>query len=171
MYKMAPIVIICYFTWHLAGLHQQLPKLWHDPLLCHFITFFGLYAVSYQVSDIYAQVSFINFRPLSSGTPLHTSTLQTLHFTDVLATAAQGFCSLGNIIDLQYMWVFPDVVAVWVSRGCTNGNCVVLTDNTSFVKQAWQMSIGTFVSHNKHLAEGETIFLTLPNCIEARFLH
>lgn len=86
-------------------------------------------SVSYQVSDIYAQVSFINFRPLSSGTPLHTSTLQTLHFTDVLAMAAQGFCSLGNIIDLQYMWVFPDVVAVWVSRGCTNGNCVVLTDN------------------------------------------
>lgn len=36
----------------------------------------------------------INFRLPSPGTQLHTSTLQTLHFTDVLAMAAQGFCSL-----------------------------------------------------------------------------
>lgn len=131
---MVPVVIICYFTWRHAGLHQQLADLWHGPLLCHFITFFALYSVSNQVSEV--QVSFINFRLLSSGTPLHTCTLQTLHFTDVLAMAAQGFCTLGNITDLQYMRVFPDVVAVRVSGGCTDGNFVVLTDNTSFVKQA-----------------------------------
>lgn len=90
--------------------------------------------VSNQLSDIYAQVSFINFRLLSSGTPLHTSTLQKLHFTDVLAVAAHGFCSWGNIIELRFWWVFPDVVAVRVSGGCTNGTCGVLTDNASFVK-------------------------------------
>lgn len=44
--------------------------------------------------------------------------------------------------------------------GCTNGNCVVLTDITSFVKRAWQTPLGTFVSHNKHPAGGE-IFTSL----------
>lgn len=167
MYKIAPVVIFCYFTCHHAGLHQQLPKLWHDPSLCHFITFSGLYPMSKQLSDIYAQVSFINFRLLSSGTPLHTSPLQTLHFTDVLA--AHGFRSWGNI-DLRFVWVFPDVVvAVRVNGGCTNGNCGVLTDNASFVKQAWQMSIGEFTFHNKDLAERGNIYFTSLECIEAGF--
>ncbi len=93
MYKIAPVVIVCYFTCHHVDLHQQLPQLWHDPLLSIFITFFGLYPASNQVSDIYAKVSVISLRLLSSGTPLHTSTLQTLHFTDVLAGAAHRFCS------------------------------------------------------------------------------
>lgn len=62
--------------------------------------------------------------------------LQTLHFTDVLAVAAQGFCSWGNIIDSQHIQVLPDVAPVSCGGGdgCTNGNCVVLTDITSFVK-------------------------------------
>lgn len=90
-----------YLLFYLASCRsdQQLPNLWHGPLLCHFITFLALYSVSNQVSEV--QVSFINFRLLSSETPLHTCTLQTLH--DVLAMAAQGFCNLGNITDLQYM--------------------------------------------------------------------
>lgn len=85
--------------------------------------------------------------------------LQTLHFTDVLAVAAQGFCSWGNIIDLRYIQVLPDVASVSCGGGdgCTNGNCVVLTDITSFVKQAWQPSLGTFVSYNKHSANWEIL--------------
>lgn len=140
----------------------------------HFVVFtlktFYLYSLSNQISDIYAQVSFINFCLLSSGTPLHTSSLQTLHFTDVLAVAAHRFCSWGNIIDLRFIWVFPDVVAVRVSGRCTNGNCGVLTDNASFVKQVWQMSIGAFTFHNNHLAERVNIYSTLPKCIETGFL-
>lgn len=74
----------------------------------------------------------------------------------------QGFCSWGNIIDLRYIQALPDVAPTSCSGGdgCTNGNCVVLTDITSFVKQAWQTSLGTFVSYNKHSADWE-IFTSL----------
>lgn len=133
----------------------------------HFLAF---NPVSNQVSDIYAQVPFINFRPLSSGTPLHTNPLQTLHFTDVLAVAAHRFCTWGNIIDLRYIWVFPDVVAVRVTGRCTNGNCGVLTDNSSFVKQTWRMSLGAFAFNNKHRAGRGNICFTFPKCTQACFL-
>lgn len=150
MYRIAPVVNICYFTCQVFTstpaafytLRWPLAEPFHHIFL-HFTprqTRFLTYMLKYPSSTFACCPQELHCIPALFKRYILQMYWPWLH----------GFCSWGNIIDLRFTGVFPDVVAVRVSGGCTNGNCGVLADNASFVRQPRQMSIDAFTFHNKH---------------------